>query len=365
MYYLTEYFVNLAPLTEIQSLSWKGLNRFEDFASIRDCIKKNGKGIKSLTLDLIDWVQAEDTWFYTCEITATNGSPSNPDNFFAQKTLRIRRGQEVDLLPNLTFLSLSAVSFQSAAKEMTHALHVSGLRVLKLRNCPHYYRFLEAIIKFGITPSLKSFELVDQMSRTFSKRQVRQKVKVLGRFLKVLERLEDLFLMLDLLTSWKPIGQGISKHRSTLKRLITDCFQYRQMSQDYTNYIGPIWNRGAAYPFRSLPHLRCIGISGSRPVKREQTGSFDFESSVMATKPSCIILHIRVPRLGVEITDWPVGLDISFFSANNVSTIERFNTWARLMKETDLSGDDHAHIPENSPPGSVRLGYSKLDQSEA
>ncbi len=58
----TQYSVDLVQFTTLQSLTWRGLSRFEDFESVRKCITTNGKQMKSLTLDLINWTRAKSTY---------------------------------------------------------------------------------------------------------------------------------------------------------------------------------------------------------------------------------------------------------------------------------------------------------------
>jgi hypothetical protein len=151
-----QYFVDLAHFTKLQSLTWRGLSRFDDFESVGKCIMTNGRPITSLTLDLIDWTTAEEIWAdgLSQRITQHTRLPDKPS---ASTLFGIKAGEKVEPLPSLEHLSLSAVSFQSVGMEMAHVLNMTRLRTLKLWNS------LDLLIAITVpyeTMNLRSFEFV-------------------------------------------------------------------------------------------------------------------------------------------------------------------------------------------------------------
>jgi len=78
----TQLYMDLAGFTKLQSLTWRGLSRFEDFESVRKCIMTNGERMKSLTLDLINWTNSRTAWMLGFRQRVEH-HPKRPDNFFA------------------------------------------------------------------------------------------------------------------------------------------------------------------------------------------------------------------------------------------------------------------------------------------
>ncbi|KAL4915744.1 hypothetical protein BDW62DRAFT_187834 [Aspergillus aurantiobrunneus] len=48
-----QYAVDLVQFRKLRSLDWKGLNRYNDFESVRECIRAHGHQIQLLTLDIL------------------------------------------------------------------------------------------------------------------------------------------------------------------------------------------------------------------------------------------------------------------------------------------------------------------------
>jgi hypothetical protein len=143
----------------------------------------------------------------------------HPSLIFAKMVLQIGPGEEKLLFPSLDTLdtlSLSAVSFQFAAREMACALNVIELNSLKLWNCSQSLGFLDTIVSEGRTPRLRSFELVIDLDHD----EAEIHADPTTGFLKAFKELKDLFLMFTEPTNWNSVVPGILAHKSTLKRLM-------------------------------------------------------------------------------------------------------------------------------------------------
>ena len=215
------YSIDLGKLKALRSLTWKGINKSNNFHSLGECIKVNKQGMETLVLDLIDWKGTEHEYFDG--LRRTNGSiESYTNNFFARDILELIPGDEKTILPHLSTLSLSAVSFQDAQEEMLHALNISRLRSLKLWNCPHSLDLLQTIVSGAHAMRLRSFELVLDVGR-YSEQEIHGDVfhRIISGFLNAFRGLEDVYLMLTDYTDWRTIFHAIMGHVSTLDRLVT------------------------------------------------------------------------------------------------------------------------------------------------
>ncbi|OCL11969.1 hypothetical protein AOQ84DRAFT_373498 [Glonium stellatum] len=299
----TQYFVDLAPLTHIRSLSWRGLNRYDDFDAVRKCLKLNGNGIKVLSLDLIDWDKAEHTWFEDYR-SRVRGPISIPDNFFTRKVLEVTPGEKTALLPSLEVLSVCALSFQSAVKEMTCSFNMRKLHTLKLWNCAHSLDLLLAIIENETeTVKYKSFELVIDSHIIWDQGDHTDAAVPVATFLSAFQGLEDLYLMLPQSSDWDTIVQGILCHKSTLRRLTID---------DQNAGEGTL---ACQIDFNQLfqdTYLRCIGMSA--PVYQLRG-----ERERHLLPPTCKILHIRTKPMG---SDYDPANHSDSLSDGSVSSID-------------------------------------------
>jgi hypothetical protein len=84
--------VDLVKFDELRHLSWKGIGRQNEIDSSRDFIDRNGKVLENLTLDLIDWEKAEESWLEDYSRDEEGDLVEVPDNFFASRSYELIRG---------------------------------------------------------------------------------------------------------------------------------------------------------------------------------------------------------------------------------------------------------------------------------
>jgi hypothetical protein len=251
----TQFFVDLTPCTNLQSLSWRGIAHLNDFDTVRKCLVLNIKTIKHLILDLIDWTSAEHIWFRSYRWDRDNKTfRSMPDNFFARKVLGIFEDKTPILLESLQSLTLSALSFSVSPTEMAHAFNMSNLHTLKLFNCPYS---LDLLLKLANQTNdlikCKSFELVLTTAGSLDWDETTE--NAVSAFLQAFHGLEDLYLMLPETTKWKIILESILYHEDTLQRLV--------LHNDGTYYGGPPLPVTCLRQICHAKSLSCMGLAAS------------------------------------------------------------------------------------------------------
>ncbi|KAL5339041.1 hypothetical protein BJX70DRAFT_388140 [Aspergillus crustosus] len=189
----TECFIDLVQFRGLRSLEWRGLNRYNDFESIREFFKVYGGQIQSLTLDLLTWVRAEQIWedgFRQQNIPGQ--STRSTDNFFSQVVLNVHPQVLKVIFPSLENLHLSAVSFCHTGMGMAYAFNIERLRSL-MRKCPGSLDWLRMIL----TLENASMHITETICN----------------FIHQLSGLENLYLMLPEPIDWNTLADRLSSHR--------------------------------------------------------------------------------------------------------------------------------------------------------
>ncbi|PKY03508.1 hypothetical protein P168DRAFT_163823 [Aspergillus campestris IBT 28561] len=209
--------VNHVQFRDLQSLDWRGLNQFDDFESVRQCIKAHGHQIKSLTLDLLTWIRAEKIW--ADGFCQRMPQPiKTPDNFFSQSVLDIYPRDQKIIFLALEDLHLSAVSFYHTGMEMVHAFHIERLKSLRLRNCPGSLGWLRMILNSGKSTKLKTLELAFDLN-SLERDTYMHITETICDFVHDFSSLESVYLMLPEPVNWGRLIHTLSGHRH-LKRLV-------------------------------------------------------------------------------------------------------------------------------------------------
>lgn len=202
--------MDLVQFRKLRSLDWRGLNRYKDFESIRECIEAHGYQIQSLTLDLLTWDRAENIWADGFRHQSSQRTKI-PDNFFSERVLNIHPGDQKALFWSLENLHLSAVSFDYAAMEMAHAFNIERLRSLNLRNCPGSLCWLQMILNSGKPMKLKSLELTLDIN-SLPRDSHTHITETISNFIHHVSDLECLYLMLPEPIDWTILTDRLSSH---------------------------------------------------------------------------------------------------------------------------------------------------------
>ena len=233
--------VALGKFEAIRSLSWKGLGKKDDLDSVRDCITINAQKIEILVLDLLHWGKAKMAYYDSLDRREQDAHVLHNlfgGNFFAENVLGVFSGEARVILPHLSSLSLSEVSFEAAAEEMQHALNITQLCSLKLRNCRYSLALLDTIVRGAQTVRLRSFELViDTEVSAFQGVRDQQHDVSISKFLNSFQGLEDLYLRIRYPMDWEFIIPSILNHVSTMSRMIIHADLGELLCNDLKFYI--------------------------------------------------------------------------------------------------------------------------------
>ncbi|KAL3471611.1 hypothetical protein BJX99DRAFT_250323 [Aspergillus californicus] len=275
-------FVDLVQFRELRSLDWKGLSRYTDFESVRDCIQVHGHQIQSLTFDLVIWDLADSTWFdeFRHQIPRSTGTP---DNFFSERVLNLHPGDRNVVFLSLEDLHLSVVSFDHAGMEMAHAFNIKHLKNLKLRNCPGSLSCLEKDGYMHI-------------------------IETICDFIHYVSGLDSLYLMLPEPFDWTTLTERLSGHHH-LKCLV----MYHLVDRGGQSFIDG--NIPWPLPLERIlqgSQLTCFGS----PIP---PGELVSQFQKMQPRPSCKLIHIRISGV---VLDRTIGSGSPCWSSESVYTYE-------------------------------------------
>jgi hypothetical protein len=286
--------VDLVQFKELRSLDWRGLSHWEDFESVRKCIEARGHQIQSLTLDLVDWKGAQETWdrkflgrrppiaafqgtlqpgapFPSSEITqqfllqqaqqvqqalqfaSTLGPPKKVHNFFLEEVLKVSPGDRKVVFSSLKKLDLSFVSFYPNNMEMAYAFNVEGLQSLRLRDCRGSLDWFNSMKLKG----LKSLELA------FDRYDCRRDspiyiTETICNVVQHASRLESFFLMLVQPIDWNILTNTLSSNLH-IKRLVMHRLVSENGGHDHIDRDIP-WSSDLE-PLLQGKQLTCFGTS--------------------------------------------------------------------------------------------------------
>jgi hypothetical protein len=161
-------------------------------------------------------------------------------------------------------LSLSAVSFNSAEREIASAFDFRSLRSLKLRFCPGWEGFLCHIRSLQQPIFLQTLDIQSNVEYD----NADNAASTISAFLEAIEGLQHLFISTSSPSETLPIWRSMLRHRSTLRR-----FVHHQRSIDFRNEepcdlpdlslivpddLAPLEDP-LQHPFNNLD-LECVGL---------------------------------------------------------------------------------------------------------
>ncbi|PLN82760.1 hypothetical protein BDW42DRAFT_166087 [Aspergillus taichungensis] len=272
--------VDLVQFKELRSLDWRGLNRYDDFESVRKCIRSHGHQIQSLTLDLLNWFRAEEIWaegFHQQTLQRTR----TPANFFSQRVLDLHPQDQNAIFSSLENLHLSAISFYYTSTEMAHAFNVGHLKSLKLRNCPGSLGFLRMVPGSSKPLNLKSLELALDIN-SLQRGAYLHITETICSLIHRATSLEDLYLMLPEPIDWAALTKMLSSRRH-LKRLVMHHLVDRGGQHLIDGNIPCSFHLGRILQDKQLV---CFGSS-------VLPGDLACYLQSMHPKPSCKLVHLR------------------------------------------------------------------------
>jgi hypothetical protein len=233
----------LPKLTELRSLSWKGIEPDDQRKVLQMVLEANSKHLENLDLGTI--------------------SPDVP--------LRIKHlfvHDNTIKYYSLKNLCLSYISLGSGYKFLTSALRLNQLQSLKLRNCERTPQLLKSLASSNQDLKLKSFEMVYDNGILDKRNEISGPLIL---FLESFEGLEELYIsMKTVVTPMMLFLKSILHHKQTLKRLVhhereeenreDDDDEDDDKEDETSMYDYPLpWTRLAGYFLRKMA-LECVGF---------------------------------------------------------------------------------------------------------
>lgn len=281
----TQYRVDLVQFKDLKALAWRGLNRYSDFESIKDCFSTLGHQLSSLTLDLVNWDRAMKIW---ADGFRRQSTQDIPDNFFAQNVLNISPRDNGVHFQSLKYLHLSGVSLCHVEAQMLHSFNIESIKSLELRNCPGSLDLLQQALTPRKTLKLRELELSLDINSLQRPAHVRS-TQIICEFIQHVNHLEVLHLMLPEPFDWDSLAFTISTC-TCLKSLV----MHHLIDRGGQNLI----DGGIPWPsylgdVLQAKELTCFG--SSTPPDELAT-----QLRKAQRRPSCRLLHIRASGVVLE-----------------------------------------------------------------
>ncbi|KAH1436361.1 hypothetical protein KXV29_008097 [Aspergillus fumigatus] len=270
---------------DLKALAWRGLNRYSDFESIKDCFSTLGHQLSSLTLDLVNWDRAMKIW---ADGFRRQSTQDIPDNFFAQNVLNISPRDNGVHFQSLKYLHLSGVSLCHVEAQMLHSFNIESIKSLELRNCPGSLDLLQQALTPRKTLKLRELELSLDINSLQRPAHVRS-TQIICEFIQHVNHLEVLHLMLPEPFDWDSLAFTISTC-TCLKSLV----MHHLIDRGGQNLI----DGGIPWPsylgdVLQAKELTCFG--SSTPPDELAT-----QLRKAQRRPSCRLLHIRASGVVLE-----------------------------------------------------------------
>ncbi|CAG9986245.1 unnamed protein product [Clonostachys byssicola] len=157
--------ISVSAFRSLQRLRWRAPNRSQVDA-LSEAIENNASHLKELEIDFARWLTLKDTISYPygglgggisrkvfgvgpqglyTEVTQLAGIPSPPQGI---------------IFKEIRSLSLTEVPLTA---DLARAINFETLQSLKLRTCPDWFDFLNALVEDKVKINLKAFELTDDL----------------------------------------------------------------------------------------------------------------------------------------------------------------------------------------------------------
>ncbi|KFY18708.1 hypothetical protein V493_08398 [Pseudogymnoascus sp. VKM F-4281 (FW-2241)] len=297
-YYEDDDLLDLSQFRALRRISWIGLHSESHFMDLQYALKTNSKHLTHLRLE---YVNQPDVSCYGDNHDTDYDDANSGDqgiyycNYFAREALGLKRSAiSLDdvMFPSLSSLSLGCVPLKNAEKALVHALNISGLRHLSLRQCPSMDNFLAEIAASGQILSLLSLEYTCGVSEY-------DMCAALEGIFRIAPSLTDLFLLLPGPTSTLEFWRALAHSRLPITRFI---YHQRWVSfdensspyakeEDLSNLslvpkdMDELEKAGEQHPFAQI-NLECLGLGADPPHIMRIIGS-------PSTTKSLKLLHIR------------------------------------------------------------------------
>lgn len=275
-HYEDDGLLDLSQFRALRQISWIGLHSDSHFMDLQYALETNSKHLTHLRLEYVN--QPDVSCFGDNHDTDDDDANSGDQgiyyrNYFAREALGLKRSAiSLDdvMFPSLSSLSLGCVPLKNAEKALVHALNISGLRHLSLRQCPGMDNFLTEVAASGQILSLLSLEYTCGVGEY-------DICAALEGIFRIAPNLTSLFLLLIGPTSTLEFWRALAHSRLPITRFI---YHQRWMSFDdkfryykegdlsdlslVPNDMDELEKAGEQHPFAQM-NLECLGLGADPP----------------------------------------------------------------------------------------------------
>jgi hypothetical protein len=263
--------VDLSEFRALRRISWIGLQSVSYIMNLQYALETNSKHLTHLRLEYVN--QPDGSWSEGHDTDDDDANSGNQGiyyrNYFAREALGLKRSaislNDV-MFPSFSSLSLGCVPLKNAEKALVHALNISGLRHLSLRQCPSMDNFLTEVAASGQILSLLSLEYTCGIGGY-------DMCAALEGIFRIAPNLTDLFLLLPGPTSTLEFWRALAHSRLPITRFI---YNQRWVSfdensspyakeEDLSNLslvpkdMDELERAGEQHPFAQM-NLECLGL---------------------------------------------------------------------------------------------------------
>ncbi|KFZ17811.1 hypothetical protein V501_01554 [Pseudogymnoascus sp. VKM F-4519 (FW-2642)] len=296
-HYEDDGLLDLSQFRALRQISWIGLHSDSHFMDLQYALETNSKHLTHLRLE---YVNEPDVSCFGDNHDTNDDDANIGDqgiyyrNYFAREALGLKRSAiSLDdvMFPSLSSLSLGCVPLKNAEEALVHALNISGLRHLSLRQCPGMDNFLTEVAASGQILSLLSLEYTCGVGEY-------DMCAALEKIFSIAPNLTSLFLLLIGPTSTLEFWRALAHSRLPITRFIyhqrwmsfDDNFRYYKEGDHsdlslVPNDMNELEKAGEQHPFAQM-NLEFLGLGADPPHIMRILRS-------PSTTKSLKLLHIR------------------------------------------------------------------------
>ncbi|CAH0022673.1 unnamed protein product [Clonostachys rhizophaga] len=230
--------ISVSAFRSLQRLRWRAPNT-RQVDALSEAIENNASHLKELEIDFARWKTLEGTISYP--YGGLGGGISRKVFGVGHQGLYTEVTQLVGIpspLQGIIFKEIRSLSLTEVplTADLARAINFQTLQSLKLRTCPDWFGFLNAIVEDKVKLNLKAFELTDDLGE-YQKTQdgyYAACVASMPAFLASFQGLEQLHLAVFGIRNTAAEWQGCARdHRESLKSLV---FHERFANWDRQSY---------------------------------------------------------------------------------------------------------------------------------
>ena len=203
----------LSTFTSLQTVSWRGLCRKNEFLSLSDCLQANSQHLRALLLHSALCMEP-----YTQIRRYCRSYLREPSDLIANFLPELEFSTISKVFPSLKSLELTGLPINITEFQTSPTVDISRLHTLIVRSCVHVAQLLRSITYYNESIHLHTLELSQDTIFDFDAKIS----NYIPGFLKSFTGLRSLYILLNgfYVKTWDEIVEGVMHHCSSLKSLV-------------------------------------------------------------------------------------------------------------------------------------------------